>query len=271
MRSAEERTAAPIPGGGPASPKHPDGIRQPIRGAADTLSKVLPDSLQAIQLVAARLGSLIDRVVFLGGAVAGLLVTDPDASTPRPTRDVDIVVTVAWLEYHAEGGLRAQLLERGFREVLDEGVICRWSVEGVSVDIMDATGQLFGFTNRWYRSSFAEARDHDIGDGLMIRLISPACFLATKLAAFADRGDGDFQASHDIEDIVSVVNGRAMIEEDVRSSPPDVRSYVAIELQRLLATPAFVEALAGHLSGDAASQEEVTRVLERLHKLASLR
>ena len=232
---------------------------------------MLPDSLQAIQLVAARLGSLIDRVVFLGGAVAGLLVTDPDASKPRPTRDVDIVVAVAWLEYHAEGGLRAQLLERGFREVLDEGVICRWSIDGVSVDIMDATGQLFGFTNRWYLSSFAEARNHDIGDGLTIRLISPACFLATKLAAFADRGEGDFQASRDIEDIVSVVNGRATIEEDVRDSPADVRGYVAIEIRRLLATTAFVDALPCHLSGDLASQELLTHVLDHLRKLASLR
>lgn len=38
--------------------------------------------------IAEALGELREQVVFVGGAVAGLLVTDPLADTVRATRDV---------------------------------------------------------------------------------------------------------------------------------------------------------------------------------------
>lgn len=38
------------------------------------------------------LGELVDEVIFLGGAVAGLLVTDPAAPSMRPTLDIDVIV-----------------------------------------------------------------------------------------------------------------------------------------------------------------------------------
>jgi hypothetical protein len=41
-----------------------------------------------LRCIAAALGDLREQVVFVGGAVAGLLVTDPLADTVRATRDV---------------------------------------------------------------------------------------------------------------------------------------------------------------------------------------
>jgi len=89
---------------------------------------MLLDGVQAIRLVAERLDSLGDRVVFLGGATLGLLVTEPAAAPPRPTKDVDLVVEITMSEY-LDNSFRSQLLDRGFREVIDEGVICRWQID----------------------------------------------------------------------------------------------------------------------------------------------
>ena len=51
----------------------------------------------ALTGVAKALGALTDEVVFVGGAVVGLLLTDPAAPRPRPTKDVDVIVEVASL------------------------------------------------------------------------------------------------------------------------------------------------------------------------------
>jgi len=51
----------------------------------------------------------------------------------------------------------------------------------------------------------------------------PACFLATKLEAFADRGRGDF-LGHDLEDVIAVIDGRPSIEKEVESASPEIRT-----------------------------------------------
>jgi hypothetical protein len=46
-------------------------------------------NLPHLRRIAEALGELREQVVFVGGAVAGLLVTDPLADSVRATRDVD--------------------------------------------------------------------------------------------------------------------------------------------------------------------------------------
>ncbi|MEO5796559.1 MAG: hypothetical protein ABIP34_17085 [Rhodoferax sp.] len=63
-----------------------------------------------LELVARRLGEVLcSQFAFVGGAVAGLLVTDPAQPSIRPTEDVDIVAEVLALSgYHRiEKALRA--------------------------------------------------------------------------------------------------------------------------------------------------------------------
>jgi predicted nucleotidyltransferase len=224
------------------------------------------DSEHAIRFVAERLGTLTNRMVFLGGASLGLLITDSGGAPPRPTKDVDLVVEMTMREY-LDNSFRSQLLERGFREVLDGGVICRWAVGEVTVDIMPSTG-ILGFSNRWYPAVIAEAQCHRLPGGPEIRLISPACFLATKLEAFANRGRGDYQGSHDLEDVVAVLDGRPTIEDEIRPSSPEVRDFVAGQLAQHLATPAFTEALPGHLPSDSASQSRLTYLIARIERIS---
>lgn len=101
-------------------------------------------------LAAARaFGDLRDEVVFVGGAVVDLLVTDPAAPRPRFTDDVDVVVEVTTqVEWYA---LADRLRRRGFREDRREGApLCRWLAGDLAVDVMPGIEKVLGFANRWY-------------------------------------------------------------------------------------------------------------------------
>ena len=58
-------------------------------------------NVQLLDIVADRLGDdLCGRLVFVGGALAGLLITDPAQPAIRPTEDVDLIAQViasAWM------------------------------------------------------------------------------------------------------------------------------------------------------------------------------
>ena len=111
------------------------------------------------------------QLVFVGGAVAGLLITDPAMPPIRSTQDVDVVCSVVTLaDYYRIG---EQLRERGFME-------------------------------------------------------------------------------------------------DVRPGAPNCRCYLAEQLTTLMAQGAFVEAISGHLPGDAASQGRLPAVRQTLQLMAEL-
>ena len=47
-----------------------------------------------IRTAALLLGDIREEVVFIGGAIVGLLITDAAAREPRATQDIDVVVEV---------------------------------------------------------------------------------------------------------------------------------------------------------------------------------
>ena len=102
-----------------------------------------------MELVAERLGNeLRERLVFIGGAVAGLLITDPGQPAIRPTEDVDLIVhaTVRADYQRLEEGLRQQ----GFvNDLSKDAPICRWRIGGVTVDVMPTLEEILGLTNCW--------------------------------------------------------------------------------------------------------------------------
>lgn len=57
-------------------------------------------NLPYLRLIATALGDLRDEVVFVGGAIAGLLISDPLAASVRATRDVDAVVDAGRVQFH---------------------------------------------------------------------------------------------------------------------------------------------------------------------------
>ena|SRR5205809_5719524 len=100
------------------------------------------------------------------------------------------------------------------------------------------------------------------------RVITSTYFPATKLAAFSGRGHDDYSGSHDLEDVITVMDGRPEIVNEVRNASRDVRGYIACEIRRLLEVRPIVDALTGFLLPDAASQARYPILRERLDLLA---
>ena len=227
-------------------------------------------NVEMVRRVAVRLGLLRERVVFVGGATVGLLITDTALTAPRSTKDVDVFVEVgSTLDYTL--GLADDLRSLGFREDSSTGApLCRWLIEDLFLDVMPTHPTVLGFSNRWYETALKTAVDHPLSADLAVRLITAPCFLATKLEAFAGRGGGDFQASHDLEDLIAVVDGRPTLADEVGAVAPELRTYLARRIGELLAEPAFLEAIRGHLAPDAASQARARLVRRRLQALSAL-
>ena len=89
-----------------------------------------------------------------------------------------------------------------------------------------------------------------------------------KLEAFAGRGGGDLVASHDLEDVITVVYGHGSLADEVAAASTDLRDYLRDRIGTLLDDDAFLDALPGHLAGDAGSQARRPLGLARLHRLA---
>lgn len=225
---------------------------------------------QMLDIVAERLGSdLCDRLVFVGGAVAGLLVTDPAQPAIRPTEDVDLIAQViARTDYYA---LEAELRARGFQQDMRAGApICRWTVAGVTVDVMPTLPDVLGFSNRWYPLACATAWAARLPSGRSVQVIAAPAFVATKLEAFAGRGQGDYLFSHDLGDIISVIDGRDSLLKEMANADSALRQGVAEAFDRLLSTRGFLDSLPGHLPGDAASQERLPDLMRKLRRIAAL-
>jgi predicted nucleotidyltransferase len=223
-----------------------------------------------LEIVAERLGeALREELVFVGGAVAGLLITDPAMPAIRPTDDVDMICRALVLrDYHR---VEAALRKRGFApEMQPETPTCRWRVGAVAVDVMPTLDHILGFSNRWYPLALVTAEHVVLPSGLAIRLISAPVFVATKLEAFAGRGRGDFMSSHDLEDLLAVVDGRESLLDECRAATSELRDYLGERFRALMLQPAFVNALPGYLPGDAASQERLPELHTKLQDLAGL-
>lgn len=109
---------------------------------------------------------------------------------------------------------------------------------------MPTDSSILGFGNLWYAAPLENAQKLKIGQ-IEIRLAP--YFIAPKLEAFRGRGKGDYRMSHDLKDIVTVVDGRAELLGAVRTSPKNLEQYLSTEFQTLLSNRVFLEALPGHL------------------------
>jgi len=205
------------------------------------------------------LAPVLDELVFVGGCTTGFLITDPAAAGIRPTKDVDAIVDVTTYAKYVVLGERLRSI--GLVEDTSEGApLCRWRHGRLIVDVMPTDARLLGFSNRWYPEAIETAQTIRVA-GHAVRIVTPAFFIATKLEAFHGRGRDDILTSHDLEDIVAVVDGRPAIVDDVARAAAGVRAYIISEIQALLDNPDFVDALAGFLLPDPASQAR-RRILE---------
>jgi predicted nucleotidyltransferase len=225
-------------------------------------------NLEQLIRTAALLQPMLGDLVFVGGAVTSLLVTDEGAGLPRTTLDVDAIAEISsYTEYTAFG---ERLRALGFFEDASEDApLCRWVHSGTILDAMPLDETILGFSNRWYPAAMEAATIHRLPGDLEIRVVTAPYFLATKIEAFKGRGQGDFLASHDLEDLIYVIDGRSTIVEEVQRATPLLREYLHAEIAGFLAARGFIDALPGYLLPDPTSQARIGTVLRRLRALAS--
>ncbi|MGA8432180.1 MAG: hypothetical protein WB729_20310 [Candidatus Sulfotelmatobacter sp.] len=222
-------------------------------------------NLSQLVAAAAKLRPLLDRIVFLGGCVTGLLLSDSAAAPARPTLDVDAIVATA--SYEEFTVLETHLRKLGFDQPHIEGApICRWISGELILDLMPTDSSILGFGSRWYQPALNNSQRVTIGED-KIRLVTAPYFLATKLEAFHGRGRNDFRMSHDLEDILTVIDGRSEIVEEVNLAAADLHKYLSEEFEGLLSNRDFLDALPGHLLPDAASQQRLGLVIGRMKQL----
>lgn len=202
------------------------------------------DNIARIKAVYDALEELAEEVVFVGGATVSLYADRP-AGEVRPTVDVDILVELA--HYSDYAVIEEKLRQKGFVNDVASGVICRYIVKGIIVDIMPTAEGILGFANQWYAPAFQHAEKVAIGDQYAISIFSAPYFIATKLDAFNDRGENDGRFSTDFEDIVYVLNNRNTIWEEMEAADQDVIEYMKKEFETLLANPYIEEWIGSHL------------------------
>jgi predicted nucleotidyltransferase len=224
-------------------------------------------NLGLLSIVAHRLEELCNEVTFVGGCVVELLITDKAAPDVRFTVDVDCIINVVTLHnYHA---LAEKLRQKKFKEIpYGDHPICRWDCQGVLVDIVPIEKNVLGFSNRWYKEAQENAFNKNITDSISVNVITAPYFLATKLEAFKDRGKQDVLISHDIEDIISVIDGRPEVVDEVLLATDELKDYLSSAFSALLMDSDFLQVLPGHLNYGSESEIRKNVVLERMRAIA---
>jgi hypothetical protein len=201
-------------------------------------------NLKMLEFISDKLGKLCEEVVFLGGCTTALFITDPAAPDARYTLDVDCIVDVISLgEYYK---IEKKLFKLGFKKSIEDEVFCRWRYNDVILDVMPTDENILGFGNKWYKPAIKNAFVYAVTDKISIKVVTAPYFLATKLEAFNSRGAGDFYGSHDFEDIVSVLDGRIEIFEEIKQADYELKNYLHSSISDIIKMRSFHDALPGH-------------------------
>jgi predicted nucleotidyltransferase len=200
-------------------------------------------NIAVVAEVAEALKDIKQDMVFVGGAVVSLYTDDPAADEIRPTQDIDMTLNIVNLSHWEK--VQTQLGTLGFHPDPFGHAICSYKYKGIPVDIMATEDGPLGPANRWYKIGFenlwtAKAKDQEI------KILSAPCFLASKFEAFNDRGS-DCRMSHDIEDVIYVLDNRINIVEEIAKDDIRIANFIKDELQNIANKGLMQEVLMAHI------------------------
>lgn len=225
---------------------------------------------ELLQTVALGFGDLTQKIIFVGGAVLDLYVTDDAAPEFRPSGDIDCLLNLpALLDNYV---WERMLIERGFeKQKATQSPTCRWVYQGIPVTISPIQGQmeLLGYRNIWYEEGLFHSLNHTLPNGVTIRIFHPAYYTAAKVNAFLDRGRENFRHSEDFQDLVYLIEHRPQLSEDIEKAFHEVRSYVRSNFRRFLAYPDLEEGLYYALP-IGAEHEHVQKIISLMKKIAAM-
>ncbi|HET8858811.1 hypothetical protein [Marivirga sp.] len=112
-------------------------------------------NLNVVEKVAFSLEELNKDVVYVGGAVVSLYVTDEGAEQPRPTKDIDISVQVSTYSQMEE--LREKLASKKIYPAPSEKVMFRYSYQDILIDFIPIEETPLGPNNSWLKPGFLKA------------------------------------------------------------------------------------------------------------------
>lgn len=224
-------------------------------------------NLEILVPVSKALGDLCESLVFVGGCAVGLLITTQRAQSIRATDDVDAVVhALTAADFH---NVERKVESKGFKyDISVDAPICRWIWNNIKLDIMPSESGILSFHNRWYPLVISTANRYEVPGILSIQLISAPVFVATKFEAFNGRGKGDFLASHDLEDLISVIDGRNELLDEIKQADLELQKYLSEQMSDLLKEPDFQMALPGYLPTDSASQSRLPELMRKIRLIA---
>lgn len=209
---------------------------------------MMHENLVRMKAVGQALKGLKQEYVFVGGATVALYATNSELATEvRPTDDVDVIVELATYRGYSE--LDERLREIGFQNDILSGVICRYKIQGIIVDVMPTDPHAIGFSNRWYPEGFATAQEIQLDDETTIKIFTLPYFVASKWEAFKGRGHDDYRMSKDFEDLVYVMENVDDFDDQIKNSPEQVRTWLKDEFEPIMNTDNFEEGLYAHLTG----------------------
>lgn len=214
---------------------------------------------------------LLEEMAFVGGCTTALMVTDRvSLEAVRFTEDVDLILHVVGFADWARK--QKALKAAGFYMSHDDEIICRMRLPGPTgqpliVDFMPDDAKILGFSNRWYGDALHTAGRHTLTTGQEIRVVTPAYFVATKFEAYQGRGNNDPLASRDIEDILTVVDGRESLKQEIAMAAPRVRDYIAQQVAAMLDNPNFDYAVQAASRNNRGREQLLFRRLEAIATL----
>lgn len=218
-----------------------------------------------LKAVSNALESLNEEVVFVGGAILTLYADKPVIDI-RSTNDVDVIIDI--LSYSHRVKVEDKLRAIGFQNDIVSGIVCRYKIEGLVVDIMPTNDPSIGFHNIWYREAFNNAITTTLDERTNIKIPTAPHFIATKFEAFKSRGQYDGYSSHDFEDIVFVFQNRSTIWEEMGNVTGELKLYLQTSFQDLLNHPLIFDWVEGNTEHTLESNatESIMKALETFTK-----
>jgi hypothetical protein len=157
----------------------------------------------------------------------------------------------------------------GFSPDQHSKVICRFTYEDVTVDIMPDDEKVIGFSNPWYRPGLQKVKAYSLPDGPDINILPLPYFIATKFSAFHGRGKGNYVTSHDFEDIIYLTDNASAIVEQISEADADVKNYLRGEYQAIWDNGNRTEIISCHLQPLIRKvrlkviEDKITRIIEK--------
>jgi predicted nucleotidyltransferase len=222
-------------------------------------------NLKVVEKVALALEELNKDVIYVGGAIVSMYVTDEGAEQPRPTKDIDISVRIN--SYTQMDDLREKLASKKIYPAPTETILYRYNYEDILIDFIPFEATPLGPTNSWLKPGFDKAITTTIGI-TEIKILPVSIFLATKWEAFKNRGT-DPRTSHDFEDIIYVIDNNLSLVADVAMADKKVQIFLKEMSREILSHSSLVEIIECHINPYTAN-ERGEFVIEKLKRIRDM-